>query len=117
MAAAWTPAGDISTWSADHGKWTFVTSSVDGQHARAFKISDEVAKQAQELGLEPMAFAWAADGNSLVFDGTTRGVHNVWRVHANPTEGRLAGPLERLTTGSGGDQDVAVSPNGARVAL
>jgi Tol biopolymer transport system component len=115
-AGAWTPAGDVSIWSASPGRWGFVTSSIDGQHARTFAISDGVAKQVEELRLEPIAFSWTPDGKGLVFDGVARGVHNLWRIGADPARASLTGPLERLTTGRGGDQDIAISANGARVA-
>ncbi len=59
---------------------------------------------------------WAPSGRAVYFKGVSRGVRNLWKVTVDPRTLRwVAGP-ERLTTGFH-DTDIALSPNGKRLAF
>jgi Tol biopolymer transport system component len=62
-------------------------------------------------------FAWARSGDALFFVGTSRDVRNIWRVDVDPRTLEWTGGPERVTTGPGADTDVAVSPDGDRIAF
>jgi Tol biopolymer transport system component len=52
-----------------------------------------------------------------VIQASTSGVNNLWRVPVDPSTLRYAGLAVRLTTGPGPDGEMAVSPDGTRVAF
>ena len=54
---------------------------------------------------------------ALYFEGASRGVTNVWRVKIDPSSLRWIGAPERLTTGAGQNRDLALSPDGRRLAF
>src|SRR3989442_6655710 len=56
-------------------------------------------------------------GRALYFEGVSRSVRNIWRVDVDPKSlAWIAGP-ERLTTGTGLDTDLALSPDGMKLAF
>jgi Tol biopolymer transport system component len=75
----------------------------------------EFDKQTSELNLGEMR--WAPKGDALLIQATARGVSNLWRVPVDPATLRYTSFPVRLTTGAGRDDDVAVSPDGTRVAF
>ena len=61
-------------------------------------------------------FLWAPSGQALYFEGSYEGVRNLWRVEVEPQTLRwIAGP-ERLTTDPGPDTEIAISPDGKKLA-
>ena len=60
---------------------------------------------------------WAPKGDALLLQATTRGVSNLWRVPVDPATLRYASLPVRVTTGADRDDDLAVSPDGTRVAF
>ena len=60
--------------------------------------------------------AWSPSGRFLYFSSYRSGGLNVWRI-AVAADGSPSGLLEQLTTGPGQDVDVAISPDGRRLAL
>jgi TolB protein len=59
---------------------------------------------------------WAPSGRAILFTSDRGGGLNVWRVPVRP-DGSPSGPPEQLTTGAGQDVELAVSPDGKRLAF
>jgi Tol biopolymer transport system component len=59
--------------------------------------------------------AWAPYGKFIYFSSYRSGGINVWRAPVK-NDGALAGALQQVTTGAGQDVEVAVSPDGKRLA-
>jgi Tol biopolymer transport system component len=59
--------------------------------------------------------AWAPSGKFIYFSSYRSGGINVWRAPMNRA-GALAGALQQVTTGAGQDVEIAVSPDGKRLA-
>jgi Tol biopolymer transport system component len=75
----------------------------------------EFDKQTDGLILGEMR--WAPKGDALLLQARSRGVSNLWRVPVDPATLRYTSLPVRLTTGSGQDGELAVSPDGQRVAF
>jgi Tol biopolymer transport system component/DNA-binding winged helix-turn-helix (wHTH) protein len=128
VSAAWHPDGKrISAWG-----WTpvpsplprFWTGPVDGGKVIQTQISPELSKIAglasgrgiSAWGDSDFKFAWAASGNAIYFERTFHGARNIWCMSVNPSTLEATG-LERLTTGAGLDSELALSPDGSRLAF
>ena len=61
--------------------------------------------------------AWARSGDALYFRGTSHSVTNLWKVSVDPKTLRWIKGPERLTTGPGRDTDIALTPDGSKLAL
>jgi Tol biopolymer transport system component/serine/threonine protein kinase len=59
--------------------------------------------------------SWSGSGRFIYFSSDRSGGINIWRVPVNG-DGTVSGPLQQATTGAGQDVEVAVSPNGKRLA-
>jgi len=59
--------------------------------------------------------SWSWSGKFIYFSSDRSGGINIWRVPVNG-DGTVSGPLQQVTTGAGQDVEVAVSPNGKRLA-
>jgi Tol biopolymer transport system component len=116
---AWHPDGRrISLWlSPEWLSREFWTVPLANGSPLKSEVSERVRRQFQEAALEFTHFWWAPSGRQLYFEGLSRGVRNLWRVTVDPeTLSWIAGP-ERLTTGLGTDADVAISPDGKKLAF
>ena len=64
----------------------------------------------------PTPRAWLADGNQVVFGGAIVGAAaNLWQVRISPSDARLVGEPQRLTSGTG-EEDPSAS-QGGRIAF
>jgi serine/threonine protein kinase/sugar lactone lactonase YvrE len=119
LRVAWHPDGlRVSLWGRHRklglGFWTM---SVTGGTPTMSELSAKVEEQIKEATVSFDDFLWAPSGHILYFEGTSQGVRNLWRVEVDPQTLRwVAGP-ERLTTGPGLDTDIALSPNGRKLAF
>lgn len=59
---------------------------------------------------------WSPSGSHIFFASYRGGGLNVWRMPVD-REGRPAGPPTQITTGAGDDVQVAVAPDGSRLAF
>ena len=59
--------------------------------------------------------SWSPSGRFIYFSSDRSGGINIWRVPIRG-EGTASGPLQQVTTGAGQDVEVAVSPDGKRLA-
>jgi Tol biopolymer transport system component len=65
------------------------------------------------LDLDPI---WAPDGRSVYFSSARSGGLNVWRMEVGP-DGRPVGRMQQLTSGAGQDVQLAIAPQGDRLAF
>lgn len=114
--AEWKPGngGAVSVWGRNGGDWTFETFPVDRGPAQPSVRSAGVNRQLTDEQLTLGRFVWSQSGRYLFFEGLSEQVRNLWRVAVDPTtQGWVS--VERLTTGTGPDVDIAVSPDGGRL--
>lgn len=117
--AAWYPDGQrVSLWGNHRGRgWGFWTIPLAGGEPVRSEYASMVAEQLQEAQVSFADFQWAANGDALYFEGVCASVKSLWKVVVDPGSLRwIAGP-ERLTTGAGPDTDIALSPNGTKLAF
>ena len=127
VSAAWHPDGKrISVWASNPSTAspTFWTVPVAGGEPIGSVIPAEIAKQLGEVSVGPGAVEWATDfkfdwaqsGSAIYFERTFRGAKNLWKMTVDPDTLR-ATAIERLTTGPGHDTQLAISPDGTRLAF
>jgi Tol biopolymer transport system component len=124
-SAAWHPDGKrISVWVWGSGPVpTFWTVPVAGGKEVRSEIDSQVLRQLGEVSVSPndemlrdCDFSWMPSGRAIYFERTFRGVRNLWKMTVDP-ETLRALAIERLTTGSGLDTELALSPDGKRLAF
>jgi len=71
----------------------------------------------QTAALDLGEMRWAPKGDALLIQARSRGISNLWRVPVDPKTLRYTSLPVRLTTGPGRDDELAVSPDGTRVAF
>ncbi len=132
VAAVWHPDGKrISVWGQDEelspsfravaSVWTV---PVSGEPAIKMEIAPAIKSELAELanGNVPgenqgeFSFAWSPSGKALYFECGNKEAVNIWKLAIEPDTLR-ATAIERLTTGSGPDVDLAVSRDGRRLAF
>ena len=127
--ATWHPDGKrITAWileSAFNGTSipNFLTEPVDGGPAIKSRFPPELQKQIEAVAGAPgitwrtdFKFAWAPSGKAIYFERTFRGARNVWRMTVDPVTLQPIN-VERLTTSPGLDAELAISPDGSRLAF
>ena len=115
LQAAWHPDGRrVSVWGTDqYGAVRFLNVLVGTRDVTVANISASV--QGNLAGIKPGRFVWARSGRHIYFEGLASDSKNVWRITVDPsTEALAEGPV-RLTTGTGEETNVAVSPEGNRI--
>jgi Tol biopolymer transport system component/DNA-binding winged helix-turn-helix (wHTH) protein len=96
---------------------SFWTISLDERTVTRSAIVPEVSARLARAGVTLTDFTWAPDGDALYFEGRADDSGNIWRIQVDPRSlAWLEGP-DRLTTGSGLDTNIAVSPDGEKLAF
>jgi Tol biopolymer transport system component/DNA-binding winged helix-turn-helix (wHTH) protein len=115
LQAAWHPDGRrVSVWGTDrHGDMRFLNVPVDTGEPTPSKISAAVERNL--AGITPWRFVWVPSRRYIFFEGQAGGTSNVWRITADPSTEQLTDGPVRLTTGTGQETNVAVSPDGKRI--
>jgi Tol biopolymer transport system component len=114
----WKPARrDVSLWGRGDKGWTFVTFPVDEGSPIVSSIAPEVQHRIDGAGLTLGRFTWARSGRYLYFEGMSQGVRNLWRISVDPATLHWIGGPDRLTTGTGEDTDITISPDGSRLVF
>jgi len=119
--AAWHPDGKrISMWIDAPDFWTVPLA---GGAVIKPKIPHDVTRQLEGSALEGIqewasefAFSWAPSGRALYFPLTLRGAVNLWKLTVDPGTLRPTA-IERLTTGAGPHAQLALSPDGRKLAF
>jgi serine/threonine protein kinase len=119
LRAAWHPDGKrVSLWAEKRGAGlTFLTAPLDGGSAVTSQISPAIDQQRRAAGVDLFDFQWAPSGQAIYFEGISRGVHNIWKVVVDAESLSWIGGPERLTTGPGPDGNLALSPDGSKLAF
>ncbi len=118
ISAGWHPDGRVSAWGRDaRNDLALVTFPLDGGPAVRSTISDDIAREIADAEIELSRFVWAPSGRYVYFEGRAQAVRNLWRVGVDPRTLAWGGPLDRLTTGPGGDGGLAISRDGRRLAF
>lgn len=118
VTANWKPGGhDVSFWGRSGGKWTFLTATVDDGEPIVSSIAPEVQRRIDTAGLVLGRFSWSRSGRFLYFEGVSQGVRNLWRITVAETSLDWIDGPDRLTTGTGEDRDIAVSPDDTRLVF
>jgi Tol biopolymer transport system component/DNA-binding winged helix-turn-helix (wHTH) protein len=120
LRVAWHPDGErLSVWG-DHRQqgWSFWTVPLTGL-ARGVRseLSAEVRERLKDADVTLTDFQWSPTGRTLYFEGDSQSVRNIWKVEVEPQSMRWISGPERLTTGTGQDANLAVSPDGRKLAL
>jgi len=117
LHAAWHPDGRrISIWGTDRdGEVSFLNVPLDAGGVATAQMSPQVLRELGErLGGEVRL---GAISSVHLFRGPGGDSQNVWRVALDPlTEKWIDGP-ERLTTGAGPETNMAISPDGTKLAF
>ena len=126
MRFAWHPdSRHVSVWGvhrdAGIGFWTI---RLDGTGEIRSAVSSVVTAQFERDALAftdvygtPSEFSWSSRGDALVFEGVSRGVHNLWRVSVDPQTLTWTQGPERLTTASDVSAKPQLSHDGSRLAF
>ncbi len=116
---AWRPDGEhISLWGwSRQDKWRFFTIPLNGGAPVKSEIDPKIEEQIREATVELTDFLWSPSGRTLYFKGTSQSVKNLWKVEVDPQSMRWISGPERLTTGAGPDSDLAISPDGRKLAF
>ena len=104
----------VSIWGTDRDhEARFLNVSLETPEVTVPKISPSV--QSNLAGNTPRRFVWARSRRYIYFEDLAGETRNVWRLTIDPsTEQLIDGPI-RLTTGTGEETNVALSPDGARI--
>ena len=125
MFATWHPDGKrISVWLWSDGVapalWTV---PVAGGDAVRSEIDSQILKQLGAVpgdGLDDWApdikLSWAPSGRAIYFERWFRGARNLWKMTVDSATLRVLA-IERLTTGPGLDTQLALSPDGKKLAF
>jgi Tol biopolymer transport system component/DNA-binding winged helix-turn-helix (wHTH) protein len=125
-SAAWYPDGkkiSLSIWNTTPIPefWTIPIGSAQGIKT---ELDSAVVAKLEEIsanysiGVEMMDFSmrWAPTADAIYFERTLRGVKNLWKLRIEGTALRGTA-IEPLTTGAGADTELALSPDGTRIAF
>jgi Tol biopolymer transport system component len=116
--AGWSPDGHVSIWGRfPDSNWTFLTVSVADGTTRVARLSKDVQKAMETQGLRLGDFVWSPSGRNLYFEGRLQDTRSIWRVEVDPETTQWLSPPERLTRGTTEDIDMALSPDGTRLAF
>jgi Tol biopolymer transport system component/DNA-binding winged helix-turn-helix (wHTH) protein len=126
VSAAWHPDGtriSVSIWNATPIPefWTVVIGSAEGVKTEidpfvSAQLADASANYPIGVELIDFKFRWAFAGDAIYFERTFRGVKNLWKMTTDRTT--LRGTrIARLTTGAGADTELALSPDGTKLAF
>jgi Tol biopolymer transport system component/DNA-binding winged helix-turn-helix (wHTH) protein len=117
--AAWHPDGHrISVFGAHRRDgMSFWTVSLDGTSPVRSPVNVDVTVRLKKTGVNLTEFAWSPLGDALYFEGRSEEAVNIWRVAVDPKTMEWRDGPERLTVGGGLDTDIAVSPDGKKLAF
>lgn len=115
LQAAWYPVGRrVSIWGTDQdGDVRFLNVSTGSDDVISSEISPAVRDSL--AGITPRRFVWSPSRTHIYFEGLAADTRNVWRITADPSTGRLTDGPVRLTTGTGQETGIALSPDGKRI--
>jgi Tol biopolymer transport system component/DNA-binding winged helix-turn-helix (wHTH) protein len=118
-SAAWHPDGrriSIAGRRAD-APWAFVTISVDGGEATTSRLPEGMLERLGDRRNQLGQFLWARSGTALFLEGRIDGAYSIWRANVDRRTLAWIGEPVRLYSGPGEFGDLAISPDGNRLAF
>ena len=117
LQATWHPDGRrVSIWgTGQDGQARFLNVSLDAGEITSATISAAVHRNL--AGITPRRFVWASSRKYIFFEGLAGDTNNVWRITTDPSTGELTDGPVRLTTGTGRETSVALSPDGKKIVF
>jgi len=119
FVVAWGPDSQrVSLWGFRlQMGWGLWTGSISGGSPIKSEVAPSVDQQIKDASVSFGNFTWAKTGRAIYFEGYSKGIANIWRVVVEPQTLRWVGGPERLTVGPGTDTDIALSPDGKKLAF
>ena len=117
--AAWHPDGHRISVFGSHRRDgnSFWTVSLDGTSPVRSPVSADVAIRLKKTGVSLTEFVWSPLADALYFEGRSEEAVNIWRIGVDPQSMEWRDGPERITVGGGLDTDIAVSPDGKKLAF
>ena len=117
--AAWHPDGHRISVFGSHRRDgnSFWTVSLDGTSPVRSPVSADVAIRLKKTGVNLTEFVWSPQADALYFEGRSEEAVNIWRIGVDPQSMEWRDGPERITVGGGLDTDIAVSPDGKKLAF
>ncbi len=117
--AAWHPDGRrISVFGAHRRDGlSFWTVALDGSSPVRSAVNENVAIRVKKTGVNLTEFAWSPRADALFFEGRSEEAVNIWRIAVDPKSMEWRDGPERVTVGGGLDTNIAVSPDGTKLAF
>ena len=117
--AGWHPDGKrISVFGAHRRDGlSFWTVSMDGTSPVRSAVSADVAIRLKKTAVNLTEFAWSPLSNALYFEGRSEEAVNIWRIGVDPSSMEWRSGPERVTVGGGLDTNIAVAPDGKKLAF
>jgi Tol biopolymer transport system component/DNA-binding winged helix-turn-helix (wHTH) protein len=117
--AAWHPDGHRISVFGSHRRDgnSFWTVSLDGTSPVRSPVSADVATRLKKTGVNLTEFVWSPRADALFFEGRSEEAVNIWRIGVDPRSMEWRDGPERVTVGGGLDTDIAVSPDGKKLAF
>jgi Tol biopolymer transport system component/DNA-binding winged helix-turn-helix (wHTH) protein len=116
---AWHPDSQrLSIWG-NHRQfgWSFWTVPLTNFAPVQSAVDPSVAAEIKEAAISFRDFVWSPSGQSLIFEGESQGVRNLWKISVDAQTLRWVNGPERLTTSAGIDTDIALSSDGRKLAF
>ncbi len=119
VRVGWHPDGQrLSVWGNHRQQgWGFWTLPLAGGTPVKSELAARVSQRLKEADVQLTDFQWSPNGRVLHFEGIAHSLRNIWKIEVEPQALRWINGPERLTTGTGQDTDVRISPNGQKLAF
>ncbi len=102
-------------WSPDGKKIVFQNIARTKFDIRVVSLDSKQMNWITNDSLTNIRPSWSPSGRFIYFSSYRSGGINIWRAPVKG-DGSNSGPLQQVTTGAGQDVEVAVSPDGKRLA-
>ena len=103
-------------WSPDGRRLVFQNVERTKFDVRVFDLTNAKSIWVTNDAVQDLNPVWSATGRFIYFSSYRGGGINLWRA-AMLADGTVAGALQQLTLGAGQDVEIAISPNGKRLAF
>jgi Tol biopolymer transport system component len=103
-------------WSPDGKRIVFQNIERTKFDVRVFDIASGNYHWVTNDAVQDLDPVWSPSGDFIYFSSYRGGGINIWRASMHQ-DGSLAGPLQQMTIGAGHDVEIAISPDGKRIAF
>ncbi len=117
--AAWHPDGRRISVFGTHRRdgLSFWTIALDGSSPVRSTVDANVAIRLTKTSVNLTEFVWSPRADALYFEGRSEEAVNIWRIAVDPKSMEWRDGPERVTVGGGLDTNIAVSPDGTKLAF